>query len=260
MSFPELSGKVVVVTGAASGIGLATASAFVKQGARVVMSDIAQVPLATAQSDLEARHIGADVSTNVADVSQASAVEALINYAMARHGRLDILVNNAGITQIGLKPVCEVDEAQYDAIIGVNLKGTWLGMKYAIPAMLRSNGGVVVNMSSSAGLVGQAGLGIYAASKHGVLGLTKAASLEYGPQGVRINAVCPGGIDSPIRQHRRVQYGQEEWEARSRALHPATGRDGTVEEIAAVILFLCSDGASNIHAAAIAVDGGRVAQ
>jgi NAD(P)-dependent dehydrogenase (short-subunit alcohol dehydrogenase family) len=258
MAFAELAGKVAIITGAGSGIGLATARALAREKARLVLSDISADALEAARAELAVE--GVDVTVQVTDVSRAGDVAALVEATVATYGRIDILVNNAGISQTGMKPVCEVEEDQFDAIIGVNLKGVWLGMKYAIPHMTRSGGGAIVNMSSSAGLVGQAGIAIYAASKHGVIGLTKAASMEYGMQGVRINAVCPGAVESPIRAQRRAQYSEAEWTERSRAYHPSTGRDGLPEEIASVVLFLCSDGASNIHATAIPVDGGRVAQ
>ena len=258
MHFAELTGKVAIVTGAASGIGLSSAAALAREGVRVVLADLPGDGLGQAEEALVAQ--GMVVAAHRADVTSAVQVEELVAATVERFGRLDILVNNAGIPQTGMQPLCDVDEAMFDRVLAVNLKGVWLGMKYAIPAMQRHGGGVVVNMSSSAGLVGQAGVGVYSAAKHGVLGLTKCASLEYGMAGIRINAICPGAVDSPIRQHRRAQYSQEEWDARSRSFHPATGRDGTAEEIAAVVLFLCSDGASNIHGTAIPVDGGRVAQ
>lgn len=258
MIVPELRDRVVIITGAASGIGLATAHAFARQGARLLIADISEAGLDDARSALCT--MGAEVITAKVDISIPGQVEDMVAQAMAHFKAVYALINNAGITQTGMKHLCDVDEEQFDQLIAINLKGTWLGMKYAIPAIEQSGGGCVVNMSSSAGLVGQAGVGVYAATKHAVLGLTKAAALEYGPRGVRVNALCPGAIDSPIRAHQRARYSDEEWAARSRANHPATGRDGTADEVAGATLFLCSDAASNIHGTALAVDGGRTAQ
>lgn len=258
MILPELRGKAVIITGAASGIGLATAHAFARQQARLLLADIDEAALATAKAAVAAT--GAEVLAQRVDVSSRDQVADMVATALSHFGSLYALVNNAGITQTGMKYLCDVDEEQFDRLIAINLKGIWLGMKYAIPAIEQSGGGCVVNMSSSAGLVGQAGVSIYAATKHAVLGMTKAAALEYGLKGVRINAVCPGAVDSPIRAHQRSRYSEEEWAARSRAYHPATGRDGTADEVAGSILFLCSDAASNIHGTSLAVDGGRTAQ
>jgi len=258
MGYPGICGKVAIVTGAASGIGLASARALAAQGANVVLCDRAADELDAALALITGE--GGKATVACCDVSSAADWQAAVARTLAWGGRLDLLINNAGIPQVGMKLLCDVEESQFDAILGVNIKGVWLGMKHAIPAMLAGGGGAIVNMSSSAGLVGQAGVSIYAATKHAVLGLTKCAALEYGIEGIRINAVCPGAVDSPIRAHRRAQYSDEEWAARARANHPATGRDGTAEEIAAAVVFLCSDGASNIHGIALPVDGGRVAQ
>ena len=258
MIVPELRDRAVIITGGASGIGLASAHAFARQGARLLLADVDENGLAAAKDTLVAT--GAEVIVERVNISDPADVAHMVEQASLHFGGLYALINNAGITQTGMKHLCDVEEEQFDRLIAVNLKGMWLAMKYAIPAIERSGGGCVVNMSSSAGLVGQAGVSIYAATKHAVLGMTKAAALEYGMKGVRINAVCPGAIDSPIRAHQRSNYTAEEWAARSKAYHPATGRDGTADEVAGAILFLCSDAASNIHGTSLAVDGGRTAQ
>jgi NAD(P)-dependent dehydrogenase (short-subunit alcohol dehydrogenase family) len=156
--------------------------------------------------------------------------------------------------------MADMDEATFDALIRVNVKGVWLGMKFVIPAMIEEGGGCIVNTASTLGLVGQKLSGRYSGSKHAVIGMTRTAALEYGLDGIRVNAVCPGGIETPITLDFKNTFSDEEWSRRNAAAYPATARYGRPEEIAAVVLFLCSDAASNIHGAAIPVDGAYTAQ
>lgn len=250
----QMTGKVALVTGAAAGIGRATALAFAQAGARVVVSDIVvtggqetvQMIQATGQEALFVR----------ADVQQSAEVAALIAQTIATYGRLDYACNNAGIEGV---PGSTVDctEENWDRVIAVNLKGIWLGMKYQIPAMLQRGKGAIVNMASFLGLVGYELMPAYVASKHGVIGLTKTAALEYVKAGIRINAVCPGIIATPMVE--RFTGGDAEARAQLAALQPE-GRLGTPEEIAAAVVWLCTDSASFVTGHAFSVDGGIVAR
>ncbi len=191
-----------------------------------------------------------------ADVSKAAEVEAMVAAAVARFGRLDILFNNAGI-EGAQAPTADCTEETFDRVIAINLKGVFLGMKYAIPAMIRGGGGSIINAASVAGLVGFQGLPAYCASKGGVIQLTKTAALEYAKQNIRVHATCPGVIWTPMVE--RIVGNNAEARAQFEALEPV-GRFGTPEEVAALVLFLASDEASFITGAALPVDGGFVAQ
>jgi NAD(P)-dependent dehydrogenase (short-subunit alcohol dehydrogenase family) len=251
-------GKTVLVTGAGMGIGRSIALAFASQGAKVAICDVSDV--AASETAALAAQRGGVAEAFPADVREAGDVERAVATVVDRFGGLHILVNNAGVSQKRLL-LTEIDEDEFNRVMDVNLRGVWLCMKYSIPAMLRSGGGSIVNISSAMGLVAQQRVSIYAASKHAVVGITKAAAIEYGQRGIRVNAICPGRHDTPmVEGWRDRSLSGDEWNAQIRQRHPATGRSGRPEEIASAVLFLCSDGASNIHGVALPVDGGWVAQ
>src|SRR6266853_5808343 len=194
----HLEGKVALITGASRGIGAATARLFAQEGATVVLASRSEEEMARIVEEIRAN--GGEVMAVKTDVAEAASVETLIKRTVDAYGRLDIAVNNAGIAG-GNKPLVEVTEEVFDRVIAVNLKGVFLGMKYEIPAMLASGGGAIVNLSSTVGLVGTgAGIAPYIASKHGVVGLTKAAALEYGGQHIRVNAIAPGTTRTPVNE------------------------------------------------------------
>ena len=249
----RLENKVALITGGGSGIGRATAVTFAKEGATVVVADVnTEGGEGTVRAIKEADGEGLFVH---ADVSKSPDVKALVDKAVETYGRLDCAFNNAGILGTNaLTP--DAAEENWDSVISVNLKGVWLCMKYEIPQMLKGGGGAIVNTSSLFGLVGSECLSAYVASKHGVAGLTKTAALEYAQKDIRINAVCPGTIHTPM--YERVVAGNPEVEAQFIALEP-TGRLGTPEEVAEAVVWLCSDAASFVTGHVMSVDGGRFA-
>lgn len=251
----SFEGKVVLVTGSGSGIGRATAVAFARAGAKVVVSDINAD--GGEETVAEIAEAGGEATFVEADVSKSAQVEALVERVVEHYGRLDCAHNNAGIEGTMGSPTAEYDEEVWDQLIGINLKGVWLCMKYEIPKMLDGGGGAIVNTSSVAGLVGFAGISPYVASKHGVVGLTKTAALEYAQQGIRVNAVCPGVIRTPMVE--RAMGGSEEAEIQFAASEPV-GRLGVPEEIAETVVWLCSDAASFVTGVPMPVDGGLVAR
>jgi NAD(P)-dependent dehydrogenase (short-subunit alcohol dehydrogenase family) len=252
-----LNGKVAIITGAARGIGRATAHALAAEGAAVLIADIDDVGAKETVEELVAS--GATASHVRTEVSDGDSVAVMVQVALERYGQLDILVNGAGISRYGPR-IAEITEEDFDDIVAVNLRGVWLGMKHAIPAMVDGGGGAIVNIASNIGLIGQRGSGAYSASKHGVIGLTKTAALEYGLDGIRVNAVCPGGTETPISLTFKSTFTTEEWQARNESAFPATGRYAQPHEIAAVVTFLCTPAASNVHGIAMPVDGGYTAQ
>jgi NAD(P)-dependent dehydrogenase (short-subunit alcohol dehydrogenase family) len=249
----ELESKVALVTGGNSGIGRAIALSFAEQGARVVIA-------ARRVSDGEEtvatiRDAGGEAIFVATDVSKSSDVQAMVAATISEYGQLDFAINNAGIEGTVMVPTVDYEEETWDRVIDINLKGVFLCMKYEIPQMLKQGRGAIVNMSSVAGLIGgRVGVAYYA-SKHGVIGATKSAALEYADQGIRINAVCPAIIETPMVE--RELFDNEELAAKFRAMHPV-GRFGQPEEVAAATLWLCSEGASFTTGHALPVDGGRL--
>ena len=251
----QLENKVALITGAASGIGRAAAIAFAREGAKVVVSDVDQAGGEETVRIIEDSH--GQALWVAADVSNSGQVQELVERTTAAYGRLDCAFNNAGITVNRRTPMVDLTEAEWDRLIGVNLKGVWLCLKYEIPQMIKTGGGTIVNTSSTAGLVGSRGLASYVASKHGVAGLTKAAALEHSQDGIRVNAVCPGPIRTPLTEG--VMAANEGAEARYTSRAPM-GRMGLPEEVAEAVVWLCSDAASFVTGHTMAVDGGVVAE
>ncbi|PKM13031.1 MAG: short chain dehydrogenase [Gammaproteobacteria bacterium HGW-Gammaproteobacteria-5] len=247
------SGQVALVTGAAAGIGRATAQAFAEQGLKVVLADIDEAGIRDGAESIRAA--GGQAIAVRCDVTRDAEVKALIEQTLAQYGRLDYAFNNAGI-EIEQGRLAEGSEAEFDAIMGVNVKGVWLCMKHQLPVMLAQDGGAIVNTASVAGLGAAPKMSIYAASKHAVIGLTKSAAIEYAKKQIRVNAVCPAVIDTDMF-HRAYEADPRKAEFAA-AMHPV-GRIGKVEEIAAAVLYLCSDSAAFTTGHALAVDGGATA-
>jgi NAD(P)-dependent dehydrogenase (short-subunit alcohol dehydrogenase family) len=246
----DFSGRVALVTGAGAGIGRAAALAFARAGASVAVADVDDDGGQETEALISA--MGTDVRFFPTDVSSAEDVRRMVDATVGTFGRLDFAHNNAGVAA-AQHDVGDLPEAEWDRVQGVMLRGVYLCMKYEIPHLLET-GGAIVNTASGAGLVGYPGQSPYVSSKHGVLGLTKSAALEYGHRGVRVNAVCPGTVLTPMVEAATQVPGLEEQLV---ALHPI-GRIGTADEIAQAVLWLCSDGSSFVLGHALAVDGGYV--
>lgn len=249
-----IDGKVALVTGAGSGIGREIALRFAGEGARVAVADVAEdggheTVRRIEAADGEAHFFGSDVSDE-------DEVMLLIESVVDRFGGLDVAANNAGIEGEG-GPIVDQTVESWDRVIDVNLRGVFLGMKHEIPHLLERGGGAIVNTASVAGLVGGRDLAPYYASKHGVVGLTRCAALEYADQGVRVNAVCPGVIDTPMIE--RFTGGDEEAQAGLVAMEPI-GRMADPSEVAAAVVWLCSDDASYVTGVPMPVDGAMIAQ
>jgi NAD(P)-dependent dehydrogenase (short-subunit alcohol dehydrogenase family) len=251
----HFEGKVALITGASRGIGATTARLFARQGARVVLASRSEEEIARIAEEIRAS--GGEALAVRTDVADAASVESLIQRTVDSYGRLDMAVNNAGVAG-GNKPLVEVTEETFDQVIAINLKGVFLSMKYEIPAMLTGGGGAIVNISSTVGLVGHGGpgrgLAPYIASKHGIVGLTKAAALEYAAQHIRVNAIAPGTILTEVNQG---WYANEQIRQRMTSVIPM-GRVGDPLEIARSILWLCSGASSYVTGVTLPVDGGYV--
>lgn len=243
----DFSDKVVLVTGAGSGIGRATATAFAASGAMVIAADISES--AGEETVAAIKSAGGRSEFHPVDVSNEKAVRALIQHILDNHGKLDIAHNNAGI-EGDIVPMCDLPSDNWGKVIDVDLSSVFYCMKAEIPAMISNGGGAIVNTASVSGLIGGYNLSAYTAAKHGVVGLTKAAATDYGASNIRINALCPGAIDTPfIAEMPPVVKERLEWGA-------PIGRLGKPEEMAMAVLWLCSDGAAYVNGHSLAVDGG----
>ena len=250
----RLAGKVALITGGSSGIGRATAQIFAREGAKVVVADVGVEGGEETVRLIQAA--GGEAVFIKTDVAQAADVEAMVKKAVDTYGRLDCAFNNAGIEGV-VKPTVEYGEADWDRVLAINLKGVWLCMKAELQHMLKQGSGAIVNTASVAGLVGLSGFSAYVAAKHGVNGLTKTAALEYAKAGIRVNAVCPGAIRTPMFERGvRDNPGIEEQVV---AMEPI-GRMAAPAEVGEAVVWLCSDAASFVTGLPMAVDGGWVAQ
>lgn len=257
----DMRGKVALITGAASGIGLATALAFARAGARVALTDVRAEQVETAARDVAAaaRETGGDAIGIRADVAIADDVRAMVARTVEAFGGLDYAVNNAGI-EGALAPTVDHPDEMWDRVLAVNLTGVFLCMKHEIPALRRRGGGAIVNNASILGLAGFANAPAYTAAKHGVVGLTKCTAQEVATENIRVNAVCPGFIETPMVMERGVHASSDRATYdQLAALHPMR-RLGKAEEIATAILWLCSDGASFVTGTHLVVDGGYLSR
>jgi NAD(P)-dependent dehydrogenase (short-subunit alcohol dehydrogenase family) len=250
LTLQMFAGKVVLVAGASRGIGAATAQAFARAGAKVVLAARDKHALESIANSI--REVGGEALLVPCDVGDAPSVERLVGQTMSTFGRLDAAFNNATDGPMPT-PLADIDPADFDRGIRTNIRGTFLGMKYQIPAMLRSGAGAIVNMASGAGVSGVSNLAAYVAAKAGIIGLTKVAALDYADQGIRVNVLAPG----PILTYHLERAGEEA--QRQAGLSTPMRRLGRVEEVAATVLWLCSDQASFITGATVPIDGGQSA-
>ncbi|MCW5745390.1 MAG: glucose 1-dehydrogenase [Alphaproteobacteria bacterium] len=254
----DFTGKVALITGGANGIGRAAALGFARGGAKVVVVDR---DAAGGEGTAGAiRQLGGDARFVAADVTKSADVQAYVKAALDAYGRIDCFFNNAGI-EGKMQPTAEYDEAMFDAVIGVNVKGVFLGLRHVLPVMLRQKAGTIVNTASVAGLVGTPNMPAYVASKHAVVGLTKTASGEVARHGIRVNAVCPGPVDTRMIHALEAQLRPDDPAGAGQQYQASmpTGRYTTPEEIANIVLFLSSDLSANVTGVQWVVDGGRTA-
>ncbi len=246
-----LKAKIAVITGAGGGIGRAAALAFAREGGTLMLADIAGAEETAAM----VKAAGGTAAAVRCDVSSRADVETLIQKTLSAYGRIDCALNNAGI-ESRISNTADITEEEFDRQIAVNLKGVWLCLKYELPQMVKQGGGAIVNTSSGAGIAGAPGWSAYSAAKHGVVGITRCAAVEYARSGIRVNAVCPGPIDSPMGK--RIAADNPGYRDLLIA-HTPNGRLGRPEEVAEAAVWLCSDAASLVNGSILAVDGGTSA-
>jgi NAD(P)-dependent dehydrogenase (short-subunit alcohol dehydrogenase family) len=254
----DFTGKVALITGAGNGIGRATAAGFARRGAKVVVVDHDKAAGEATAGIL--RQQGGEATFVPADVTKSAEVQNYVKATLDAYGSIDCFYNNAGI-EGSIAPTAEYDEDMFDRVIAVNVKGVFLGLRHVLPVMIRQGRGAIVNTASVAGLVGSPNMPAYVASKHAVIGLTKTASGEVGRSGVRVNAVCPGPIDTRMIHSVEAMLNPNDPNAVGARYQQSIpiGRYGTAEEVANLVQFLCSDLAGNITGAQYVVDGGRTA-
>jgi NAD(P)-dependent dehydrogenase (short-subunit alcohol dehydrogenase family) len=250
----KLQGKVVLVTGGGSGIGRATSVRLAQEGAKVMIADY--VATGAERTVAMIKEAGGTASCVGADVSVTNQVEMMVNKTLETYGRIDGAFNNAGV-EGRMANTVEATEENFDRLIAINLKGVWLCMKYEIAQMLKQGGGAIVNTASAAGLVGVEGLSAYNASKHGVVGLTKTAALEFAQKNIRVNCVCPGLINTPMVARMIDSGGMNEQDF---IASEPVGRMGKPEEIGEGVVWMLSDAASFVTGHSLAIDGGWVAR
>ncbi len=249
----QLQNKVVIVTGAGSGLGQASAMAMAEQGGKVVVADIDQA--SGEQTAVMIKQDGGEATFIKTDIAQSVQVQAMVDHAVQTYGRLDCAYNNAGVDNLHA-PIGEFEVPEWDRVLAVNLRGTMLCMRYEIPVMLANGGGSIVNCSSVAGLIGTPVSPAYTTSKHAVIGLTRSAAVDYAKKNIRVNAICPGVINTP----HCTAYLKERPDAAAQVKSQCTmGRMGEPHEIAAAVVWLCSDAASYVNGASLAIDGGWTA-
>lgn len=251
----RLDGKVAIITGAASGIGRESAGLFAREGAQVIIADIDVEGGERAAAEI--RDAGGEAVFHATDVAEESSVRAAVELATVRYGRLDVMFNNAGISVV--KPTIEMSVEEWDRIQAVNLRGVFLGCKYAIPVMIRNGGGSVINVSSNAGLVGRPNYGAYCASKGGVVLLTKSLAVDHSRHNVRVNAIAPGSVLTPLAREIFLSKPDPEAAMQNLAEAAPAKRLGQPLDIAYAALYLASDDSAFVMGAVLAVDGGRTA-